>query len=418
METPAAGFGDPVPPAQTTGKPPETATPLVPRSRITGVDAARGVALVGMIAVHTFPLVNDAGEPALAWSLFSGKAAALFAMLAGVGLAFASGGPRPSPDGWVRGGAAVGLVARAGVIAVIGLAVGSFTEDPYVILPYYGVMFLLAVPFLFSPTRVLVFVAVLCALVSPFVMQALRPDLPFPFVTNPSLVDVVAHPWRLASSLLLTGVYPAVPWMTYVCVGLVIGRRNLRDLRVARWLVGLGLVLAVVPAAVSRILLERFGGYEALLASPRMTRESVADVLGWGPDPVLPTTTNWWLAIAAPHSSTPVDLVHTTGIAMTVLGCVLLLERVRGVVTLLSPLAAAGSLTLTLYTLNVLLIGSGAWEDHPAELFLGQLVAVLVGATWWRRVQGQGPLERLVTTSSHRARDVVLRRAERARSMA
>jgi len=383
--------------------------PAVLKTRITGVDAARGIALVGMAAVHIYPLVTDDGDQTWAWALFAGKAAALFALLAGVSLAFTSGGRNPSTDGWVRSSAAAGVAARALVVAAVGLLVGSLVSDPYVILPYYGVMFLLAVPVLFAPTRVLLFLAVISALVVPFVMQALREWLPFPFLDNPSVLDAVTDPWRLVTSLVLTGVYPALPWMAYLCLGLVIGRCDLRDTRVARRLLGWGLVLAVVPILVSNFLLYVLGGYDQLLATPGFSEEGVDDVIGWGPDPVLPTFTNWWLTIPAAHSSTPVDLVHTAGVAVAVLGAVLLLEKLPGVPRLLAPLAAAGGLTLTFYTTQVLLTGTGFGMDHPDALFLGQVVLGLVLAVLWRRLRGQGPLERVVSWCAHRARDTVLR---------
>ncbi|MUN64901.1 hypothetical protein GMA12_17440, partial [Kocuria sediminis] len=56
--------------------------------RLLGVDAARGLALIGLIAVHVLPEENDAtGDPTWSYLLFAGDSAALFALLAGVGLA-------------------------------------------------------------------------------------------------------------------------------------------------------------------------------------------------------------------------------------------------------------------------------------------------------------------------------------------
>lgn len=55
--------------------------------RITGIDAARGIALVGMLAIHVMPQFNDDFEPTLVWQVASGTSAALFALLAGVGQA-------------------------------------------------------------------------------------------------------------------------------------------------------------------------------------------------------------------------------------------------------------------------------------------------------------------------------------------
>jgi len=67
------------------------------KRRIMGVDVARGFALIGMIAVHVLSATNAAGEPSLEWTLFAGHSAALFATLAGVSLAFMTGGRTPRP---------------------------------------------------------------------------------------------------------------------------------------------------------------------------------------------------------------------------------------------------------------------------------------------------------------------------------
>jgi hypothetical protein len=60
---------------------------LPKKKRLIGIDAARGLALIGLMAIHLFPSAKENGEPTLAWNLFSGDSAALFALLAGRWLA-------------------------------------------------------------------------------------------------------------------------------------------------------------------------------------------------------------------------------------------------------------------------------------------------------------------------------------------
>ena len=64
------------------------------RRRLAGVDAARGLALIGMMSVHLFRMPYGPDAP-LARELVSGRSAALFAVLAGVGIALATGGTQP-----------------------------------------------------------------------------------------------------------------------------------------------------------------------------------------------------------------------------------------------------------------------------------------------------------------------------------
>ena len=63
---------------------------VVPRSRVVGVDVARCLALLGMMATHILPGVVD-GDVPLGFQLAAGRASALFAVLAGVSLVLVGG---------------------------------------------------------------------------------------------------------------------------------------------------------------------------------------------------------------------------------------------------------------------------------------------------------------------------------------
>jgi len=63
--------------------------------RITGVDVARGLAVLGMLTAHVGPGGPDDPWP---WSLaqvVDGRSAALFVLLSGVSVALISGGSSP-----------------------------------------------------------------------------------------------------------------------------------------------------------------------------------------------------------------------------------------------------------------------------------------------------------------------------------
>ena len=94
---------------------------------------------------------------------------------------------------------------------------------------------------------------------------------------------------------------------------------------------------------------------------------------------------------------------------LAVLGLCLLLGSSRAVLRVLAPLAAVGSMALTVYCLQVLAIW--AWEDQlmsatgNGELAL-LVVASLVFATVWRWALGRGPLERFVGWVAGRAASI------------
>src|SRR5687767_2912372 len=96
--------------------------PRVSPARVVGVDVARGLALLGMMATHILPGLDGARVP---WpqQLAGGRASALFAVLAGVSLALVSG--RQSPlRGRSRTAASVRITVRALVIGLLGLSLG------------------------------------------------------------------------------------------------------------------------------------------------------------------------------------------------------------------------------------------------------------------------------------------------------
>ncbi len=100
--------------------------------------------------------------------------------------------------------------------------------------------------------------------------------------------------------------------------------------------------------------------------------------------------------MAAPHTGTPFDLVGTTGSALAVLGLCLLALRVRTLRLLTRPVAAAGAMTLTLYTLHAVSLSADLepWDD--TGYYLLQAAVALGFATLWLAALPRGPLETLV----------------------
>jgi uncharacterized membrane protein YeiB len=367
------------------------------RARLTGVDAARGVALLGMMAVHLFPEQTPDGGLTLVYAVASGRSAALFAVLAGVGLALLTGGSTPRVDREVRRS----VVVRALLVALVGLVLGDLPSGLAVILAYYGVLFLVALPLLRLRPGTLAFLAAGLALVGPVVSFALRPDLPEADAGNPTVGLLVADPLGLLSTLLVTGYYPVVAFAVYVVAGLAVGRLDLGARAVQLRLVVVGAVLALVAAAVSGLLLGPLGGEDRIAAAgPSVPGLTVAQSLHFEQFGNVPTTTPWWLAVDAPHASTTPDLVGTTGTSLLVLGLALLLTRTAPARRLLRPLAAAGSMTLTLYALHVLAVT--ALDGPPLLLWSVQAVVGCSLAVLWLRTARRGPLEHVVAVAAGR----------------
>ena len=382
------------------------ATPSDRPGRVVGVDVARGIALIGMMAVHIFATFDRHGTPTLATVLAGGRSATTFVLIAGVSLAFLSGGQRVV-EGRARTAAAADIAVRALLIGAIGLWLGSAAPEADVILPYYAVLFFLAIPLLGLRPRTLTLIATALIAVAPLAVLAGRSFLPT--AGNPTFDTLVDDPFWLIVELLVTGVYPALAYLAYLCAGLALGRLDLSSRRLAAWLLGAGLGLAVTARTVSNVLLFPSGGIRHLLDADLSGSDLVEarNKLLWDPEPA----SSWWyLALPAPHSTTAVDMARTLGSAMAVLGAVLLLSRVPVVARLLRPLAAAGAMTLTLYCGHLLVLATGVLDDAPETLYVLLVVGALAFGAAWQRWLGQGPLERLVAAAATRARRSVAAR--------
>jgi uncharacterized membrane protein len=386
--------------------------PTPSASRLRGVDTTRGIALLGMMAVHSLYESNAAGQPTWTFAIFGGRAAAAFAVLAGVGIAFMTGRRRVRRSAALATAAA--LTTRALVVGAIGLTLG-YADASFgaVISPYYAVLFLLAIPVVFLPTWLVAALGLAVAAGASALTHILLPHLPIPSLQNPTLKFLLHDPLGLLSELSITGEYPALPWIAYLCAGLVIGRLTLSRLRVAIGLLATGAILAVTAHVASATLLNRWGGLAHIWAAQpagKLTVSETTELLALGGDGTTPTDTWWWLTIDAPHTSTPFDLLGTTGTATGALGAVLLIAHIsrpglhRLATLAQAPLAAAGSMTLTLYTAHIMFINSQYDQADATTSYLSQVAAALLLALAWRATAGRGPLETLVSALANRAR--------------
>ena len=351
--------------------------------RLTGIDAARGIALLGMMATHIFPLYDErTGDPSWTGLVFSGRSSALFAVVAGIGLALLTGGSQP------RSGRALsadrrGIAVRALIIALVGLTLGGLDTSIAIILFHYGVLFLLALPFVGMRLPRLALWAGAWLLLSPVLAYLVRPWLYS--AVEPSTLDsnisweAFLEPGTLLADVFFTGFYPVVQWLSYLLVGLVIGRLRLSEVPVQVGLVTAGIAAAAGAKFLSYYLLVDRGGFEALLETNSGRIWPLARMMEVNLAGVEQTGSWWWLAVSGPHSGTPLDLLHTAGTSAAVVGVCLLLTRARP--NLLLPLSAAGAMTLTLYTVHVWIMSVTDAQPVPPE-------PVWLSESVWRSASG------------------------------
>lgn len=389
--------------------------------RISGVDAARGLALLGMMTVHALPTITESGQEA-SWAglLFTGRPSALFAMLAGVGLSLLSGGAGRGHAGAQLAGDRKAIAMRAVIVVLIGLVVASLNSGVAIILVHYGLLFLLALPFLRLGAVPLFALAGAWVAAAPVAFWWLHNDLRgswegFPDTWrlwhSPGVADLFT-PSLLGMDLALTGYYPLLLWPAYLFTGMAIGRLQLQRAPTALRLAVVGLGLAALSYAVHLWMLWQSPLVPELAArygwsSPEMRAELMV-----GTFQVPLVTEDLWFLLTTPHQGSTMDLIHTIGTSMLVLGlCLLVAEKLRW---LLAPLIGAGAMPLTLYVAHLVVLHF--WRGTPVPDFLTflteyspmQMTLILIvgalGAGLLRFVlRRRGPLEALTHAAGNAA---------------
>ncbi len=375
--------------------------------RLVGIDVARTIALLGMVATHVLDGRTTTGELTTVQWLAGGRASALFAVLAGVSIALMSGGVRPV-EGRERARTVLGLAARAVLVAAIGLALGGLETGLAIILAYYGVLFLLGLPFIGLRALPLAVLAGVWLVAAPVVSHVVRPSLPDRILESPDFARL-GDPGPLLADLLLTGFYPALPWLAYLLAGMAIGRTDLSGWRTPLRLAAVGLGLAVLATAASRLCTASLEVRTALLPHRVTTEDELLRILGASQHGTTPTDGAWqWLLVVSPHSATPFDLAQTTGSALVVIGLALALADLlpRRGRALLAVVAGAGAMPLSLYTLHVVMRTQEVWPAERESTFGWHVAVVLVAGAVFALLGRRGPLEWLVGWPGRRLRRV------------
>ncbi len=186
------------------------------RRRLSAVDAARTLAILGMFVAHV------AGAAAERWTILrwvDGYSAGGFVVLAGVSMGLTR---RMAVAGWR---AWPPQLVRSVLLFALGVALARISFGPVVILGVYAVVFLVALPFRRLGGRALVVIGLVLTVVWPAVSLWLRTQ-----VFDGSAVEAGYHvTWSMLSgprpvatvarTLLLDGTYPVPTWLSLALVG-------------------------------------------------------------------------------------------------------------------------------------------------------------------------------------------------------
>ncbi|MFH8804636.1 heparan-alpha-glucosaminide N-acetyltransferase domain-containing protein [Streptomyces sp. NPDC017936] len=369
-------------------------------SRLVGLDLARGVAILGMYAVHLGPDPAVGGPLGWAMEAAAGRAATLFALLAGFTLVILTG--RPEPQTGRAGRQAVGRVLiRSAVLFAMGYALTWLDTPIEVILSFYGLLFVLALPLYRLRAAALAVIAAATALVMPVVVYLLRAA-----VDGGSWSDAfIAHdPLALVTGsdgvleLFVTGEYPVLTWLPFIVTGMALAKLDLTRPRVASTVALTGVALAVLGYGGSWLALHLVPGAPAAVSAATEGGPAASawwsDAIGNEPTAGEPA----WLLVAAPHSQTTWSILGNTGAALVVVAvCFVLMDRSPRLRWLAAPVTALGTIALTAYVghiLGVKALNTFAMPDSTAlPVFLGFAAVAMLAAVAWTWFFRRGPLE-------------------------
>jgi uncharacterized protein len=355
--------------------------------RLVGPDVTRALALIGVVVMNYHGYLNGADAAAqpgdsLANRVFdpwhgilSTRFAATFMLVAGMGVALLTRRSNASCD---RAALAVDrwrLIRRGAVLYGAGFLLDWIW--PGTILFYYGAAFMIAGVVFHWRTRWIITLgtvaAVSAAVVNWWAVARSVDGNPPIWLLSPNTLDT-RSPRGLLLDTFVNGTHPMLPWLAFLCTGIVVGRhiRHLPLLRTA----AVGAAVVAITYAISHLVTN-----------------------GHGHDPVR----------VAVFSTSPFDrgflyTLNALGSAVFVLCVVSWLAERRPHAMAVRVLQVTGQTTLSLYVLHVFVFNTLVHRWHwirptgldTALVFAFAFWLAAIGLSWmWHTRFGQGPLERV-----------------------
>lgn len=353
-----------------------TTSDVAKTDRIAGVDALRGLAVLGMMAAHVGKSIKIYPGDSGGWTwldVFDGRSAATFALLLGVSVTLLSRG-RTIRFSRAR------IATRAVLLVGLGMVLMELKTPVDVILVNSGVMMLVAIIALRWRTWVLLTVATAFATVGSLFWTAIHTYDPLGVLSGRPVPRLFESIWGIH--------YPVMVWMAYALAGMAIARMDLRSLKVLATMLLIGAALVIVELTMSGCGASQpmYEGVDILPSTPAV------HVLQDG----------WW-SNTAPHANSPAEVVGNTGMAAIVLAifCLGTLHWKRA----LLPLSAVGAMALTAYSGHIVVIwwseNMDVFDPHNATLVEYWVVTIVLCVVWTLAL-GRGPLERAMHAVSMR----------------
>lgn len=349
------------------------------KKRIIGIDVARSLAIFGMILVNFKLVFGSNGSIFLndILGLLEGKAAAVFVVLAGIGVAFMTNSAIEKKDDQKLKNAKIKITKRALFLFIIGLL--YLPIWPADILHFYGIYLLITLFFISQSLNRILAAALIIIFSYPFLMLLWDYDLGWNFETfHYSGFWSVEGFFR---NLFYNGFHPVIPWTSFMLIGLWYGKQDLNKLSFVKKSAGIAFIIFLSSIALSKIFI--------LLLSNGSTQssEEISIIFGTSPMPPL-----------------PLYMISGSSFAIFIIATTIIIAQRYENLFLIQGLKKTGQLALTFYVAHVIL-GMGVIDSFFPEMMgkssiefsigfsLGFCLACFAFALLWKRHFDQGPLE-------------------------
>lgn len=299
-------------------------------TRIAGIDAARGLAVIGMIIVNFKVVLGDKGwiVAEVFASVFAGKAAATFVVLAGVGIALSLKKPRLAPDQAALRQAKAKIFKRAIILLLLGTSYLAIW--PADILHFYGIYLLLLLLALSLSQKAIFALSLSIILLFPVLLLRWDYAADWQFET---LQYQGLWTWRgFLKNLFFNGFHPVIPWVAFMFIGYWLGRLDLDNVEKLKKIFISSLGIFIIIHLLS------LAGLQLLDEVSEVEKELFDYLLGFQPMPPL-----------------PLYMLNGISIAFVVISGCILLSRHHHIHGLMNALGNLGKLALTCYLAHVVL---------------------------------------------------------------
>lgn len=349
------------------------------KNRVIGIDVARALAVIGMIVVNFKIVFGDKGTT---WvksfaTLFDGKAAATFVVLAGIGLALMTNSALRNKDNEKLKTARKRIIKRAIFLFVVGIS--YIVIWPADILHFYGIYMLVVLLVLAQKEWIILTLAVLFILTFPLLLLVWDYEMGWNFETF-NYQDF----WTIKGflrNLFFNGFHPVVPWTSFILFGYWFGKQDLHNEKFIKkifWISFFSFISIQIVSYLSILTISQ-GNPKAIV--------ELTQILGTSPMPPL-----------------PIYMFNGISIAFTIISACIFIAKKFETNKIILALNKTGQLALTFYVAHII-IGMGIVEAiNPSKMGkysveFSVIYALSFGflcilfAVFWLKYKKSGPVE-------------------------